>query len=45
MMNLVLILMHANCGDLIVKNLMKLFMETLENHLVWNEMIKYRYSY
>lgn len=39
MMNLVLILMHANCGDLIVKSLMKSFMETLENHLVWNKMI------
>lgn len=39
MMNLVLILMLANCGDLIVKSLMKLLKETLENHLAWNKSL------
>lgn len=38
-MNLVLILMLANCGDLIVKSLMKLLKETLENHLAWNKSL------
>jgi hypothetical protein len=39
MMNLVPILMHANCGDRIVKSLMKLLKEILENRLVWNKVI------
>ena len=36
-MNLVLILMHVKCGDLIVKSLTKLLKEMLENHLECNE--------
>lgn len=39
MTNLVLILMLANCGDLIVKSLMKLLKETLESLSEWNKNI------
>lgn len=42
MTNPVLILMLASCGDLIVKNLMKLLVGMLENHLEWNKIKLYK---